>query len=198
MILFLLFFCKLGFFWKYKLKQIFKKFWWQTSISQSPCISLMEESKQLAWIICSFHWDECQTLWLITSLGSLWNGERFLKGFKGKNMGDCVGHTEIRTNTSIPTLSLAPGLPDLLLVSQCPHTAWPIFPDHPSLQNGTGGRYLSRNCPTLGTFGDFSLLSWYSFGSHSSWSYFLLVCGWRNLCLFEHVKGYLCALTLSL
>lgn len=159
----------------------------------------MEESNLLVWIKCSFHWDESQTLWLIVSLGNLWSGERFLKGSKGKKYGRlCWTHRNKNQHIHPNPLSgsWSPRSSACLPMSthRLAHLPRSSFPP-----NGTGGRYISTNSSTLGTFGDFSLLSWYPLGSHSSRSYFLLVCGWRKLCLCEHVtKPYLCAHTLSL
>lgn len=68
-------------------------------------------------------------------------------------MGECAGHTKVKTGISITTLfqSLFSQSPRSSLVglpmSTCPHGS--IFPDHPSLQNDTS----QRKAPHLGLWG---------------------------------------------
>lgn len=146
----------------------------------------MEESNWWSWII----WES--DIVIDSPIRELLKWEEFPKESKVKN-------TPSITAVSDFSLLTAPGLPGPLpLLSWCPHGS--IFPDHASLQNGIRqGRFLSTNSFTLGASGNSSLLSSHPSRSQPSWSYFLLVQWWRNLCSYKSVnKDYVCALTLSL
>lgn len=113
---------------------------------------------------------------------------------KRKNMEDCAEHTEIKpTPPSQPSLRVL--VSQVLCCSPNVHilldtSSQAILPSKMAPEADTS----QQMAPYLGLLG----ISLSSCDTPLD-LYFLFVCGWRNLCLCEHVtKSYLCALTLCL
>lgn len=135
---------------------------------------------------------------------NLWDGEEFPKNPKGRACESMLDMQKWKpTHPSQPSLSLLSSYNSqilLLLVSMSTCCLAPssqaMLPSKMALDRGI---FFPTHSSTLETFWGSSRLSWYPSGCHSSWSYCLLVCWWRNLCLCASVtKCYLHALTLSL
>lgn len=161
----------------------------------------------LAWVTYSFHWDEVRHCDGQPQQGrNVWHGEEFPKNPKGRACESMLDMEKWKpTHLSQPSLSLlssynsqSPNPPSVgLNVHSClAPSSQAMLPSKTALDRGI---FFPTHTSTLETFWGSSLLSLYPSGFHSSWSYSLLVCWWRNLCLCASVtKCYLYAFTLSL